>query len=168
MLETSSELSILVQRESAMRNSATARKAAITATVGFAGLAVFQLLLAAGAPFGEAAWGGTTEGQLSTGLRVGSAISIVVYAVAAAVILRRTGFRVRGQSRAVARTGSWVLVVLLTLGTLANFLSQSPWERFLLGPVTLVLAGLCLVVAHSAAEAVDSASEGHGRLRATH
>jgi len=151
-----------------MRNTANARKAAIAATVGFAGLAVFQLLLAAGAPFGEAAWGGTTEGQLSTGLRVGSAMSLVVYAVAAALILRRTGFPIRWVSLAVARIGSWVLVALLTLGALANFLSQSPWERFLLGPVTLVLAGLCLVCARSADDAVGPASETTGRLRATH
>lgn len=135
---------------------------------GFAGLAVFQLLLAAGSPFGEAAWGGTTEGQLSTGLRVGSAISVVVYAVSAALILRRAGFWVPWLSRAVARIGSWVLVVLLTLGALANFLSQSPWERFLLGPVTLVLAALCFVVARSAADAVGSASEGPERQPATH
>ena len=151
-----------------MRNSANARKAAVAATVGFAGLAVFQLLLAAGAPFGEAAWGGTTEGQLSTGFRVGSAMSLVVYAVGAALILRRTGFPIRWVSLAVARIGSWVLVALLTLGALANFLSQSPWERFLLGPVTLVLAGLCLVGARSADDAVGSASETTGRLRATH
>jgi hypothetical protein len=35
-----------------MRNIAAAKTAAIAATVGFAGLAVFQLLLAVGAPFG--------------------------------------------------------------------------------------------------------------------
>jgi len=146
-----------------MRNGAVAKKAAIIATVGFAGLGVFQLLLAAGAPFGVAAWGGTTEGQLSTALRVGSAISIVVYAVAAALILGRAGFRVRWVSPAVARIGSWVLVVLLTLGALANFSSQSPWERFLLGPVTVALAGLCLVVARRAEDAVGSRSTGHRR-----
>jgi hypothetical protein len=152
---------------SAMSNAAVAQKAAIAASVGFAGLAAFQLLLAAGAPFGEAAWGGTTEGQLSTGLRVGSAISIVVYAVAAALILRRSGFRVPWLSYAVARIGSWVLVALLTLGAIANFMSASPWERFLLGPVTLVLAGLCLVSASSADDPVGTASEGPGRSRAT-
>ena len=141
-----------------MRNRAVAKRAAGAATVGFAGLAVFQLLLAAGAPLGEAAWGGTTEGQLSTGLRVGSAISIVVYAAASALILRRARVRVRWPSRTVARIGSWVLVVLLTLGTLANALSQSPWERFLLAPVTGVLAGLCLVVARSAEDSVEPAS----------
>ena len=106
--------------------------------------------------------------QLSTGLRVGSAISIVAYAVAAALILRRTGFRAPWLSRAVARIGSWVLVVLLTLGTLANFLSQSPWVRFLLGPVTFVLAALCFVVARSTADTVGSASERPERQQATH
>jgi hypothetical protein len=131
-------------------NGALTKKAAIGATVGFAGLAVLQLLLAAGAPFGEAAWGGATEGRLPPALRVGSALSVVAYAVGVALILRRAGFRVPWVSRPVARVGSWMLVVLLVLGTLANFLSQSPWERLLLGPVTLVMAGLCLLVASSA------------------
>ena len=151
-----------------MTNNAAAKKAAITASVGFAGLAVFQLLLAAGAPLGEAAWGGTTEGRLPPGLRVGSALSIVVYAIAAAVILRRAGFSVRWVSRTVARVASWGLVVLLTLGALANLLSQSPWERFLLGPVTLVLAALCTVVARSTEDAPDSTSGASTPLEAAH
>lgn len=150
-----------------MKNSSIAKKAALTATVGFAGLAVFQLLLAAGAPFGEAAWGGTHEGQLPPGLRVGSGIAIVVYGVAAAVLLARAGFRVRFVPRTVARVGSWTLVALLTLGALANFASQSPWERFLLGPVTLLLAGLCLVVARGPDGTVGSA-DGSGQMQAAH
>ena len=139
-----------------MKNSHFGRGAAVAATVGFAGLALFQLLLVAGAPFGAAAWGGTNDGQLPTNLRVGSALAIVVYGLAAAVILARAGFGVRFISRAVARIGSWVLVALLTVGALANFASQSPWERFLLGPVTVLLAGLCLVVARSQEEDVGS------------
>jgi hypothetical protein len=139
-----------------------AKKAAIAATVGFAGLAAFQLLLAAGAPFGEAAWGGTTEGRLSPGLRVGSGLSVLVYAIAAAVILRRGGVRLRWVPRAVARVGSWLLVVMLFLGALANLLSDSPWERFLLGPLSLVLSGLCLVTARSAEDGVGAAPENTG------
>jgi hypothetical protein len=143
-----------------MKNSRIGQGAAVAATVGFAGLALFQLLLAAGAPFGAAAWGGTTNGQLPANLRVGSGIAIVVYGVAAAVILVRAASNVRFIPRAVARVGSWVLVALLTLGALANFASQSPWERFVLGPVTLLLAGLCLVVARSPEGALGS-SEPH-------
>lgn len=145
-----------------MRNPVV-RWAAIAATVGFAGLAVFQLLLAAGAPLGEAAWGGANEGQLPADLRVGSGIAIVVYAVAGSVILARAGFGVRFVPGTLARVGSWALVVLLTLGSLANFASQSPWERYLLGPVTLVLAALCLVVARSPQGVLGSAEPDHLR-----
>jgi hypothetical protein len=139
-----------------MKNSRLGQRAAVAATVGFAGLALFQLLLAAGAPFGAAAWGRANEGQLSTSMRVGSAIAILVYGVAVAVILVRAGFSVRFMPRTVARVGLWILVALLALGALANFVSESPWERFLLGPVTLLLAGLCLVVARSPEGAVGS------------
>jgi hypothetical protein len=134
-------------KESVMSNRAITKTAALGAVVGFASLSVFELLLAAGAPLGEAAWGGETEGALPPGPRVGSAISLVAYAVAAAVVLRRAGLRVNWPSRRTARIGTWLLVVLMTVGTSANLLSQSPWERFLLAPVTLVLAGLCTVVA---------------------
>lgn len=149
-----------------MKNSRIGQTAAVAATGGFAGLALFQLLLAAGAPFGAAAWGGTNDGQLPTSLRVGSGIAIVVYGVAATVILVRAGVNVRFIPRAVARVGSWMLVALLTLGALANFASQSPWERFLLGPVTLLLAGLCLVVARSPEGALGPSEPRH--LQAAH
>jgi hypothetical protein len=149
-----------------MRSAAAAKSAAVVATIGFAGLAVFQGLLAAGAPLGEAAWGGANEGRLPTGLRVGSAVSIVVYVLAAAVVLRRAGLAARWVPGGVARIGSWVLAVLLTLGALANLLSQSPWERFLLGPVTLVLAGSCLVVARAEEKAsADAGTAAQPRAR---
>jgi hypothetical protein len=150
-----------------MRTTSVARGAAVAVTVGLAGLAVFQLLLAVGAPFGEAAWGGTHEGVLPVGLRVGSAVAIVGYAVAAALVLRQAGFRVPGVSDAVARIGSRVLVVLLTLGALGNFISQSPWERYVLGPVSLLLAGLCGVVARGADRSDAPAPDGSGGGRVT-
>lgn len=84
------------------------------------------------------------------------------------LILRRAGFRVRWVPHAVARIGAWVLVLMLTLGALANFLSQSAWERFLLGPVSLVLAGLCLVVARNVEGAVGPASRMPSRRRVSH
>lgn len=151
-----------------MRNSVVVKRCALGAATGFAGLAVYQFLLAAGAPLGAAAWGGGTEGQLPTSLRVGSAVTVLVYAGAAGVTLRRAGFRVRGVSSRVAHVGSWVLVVLLPLGALPNFASASAWERSLLGPAALVLAGLCWVVARSAEDAVVAAAGDAGRLRAAH
>ena len=122
------------------------RRSAVAAAVGFAGLGLFQLALAAGAPLGRAAWGGA-EDRLSVGLRVGSAVSVLFYVLAAAVILRRAGLRVRPVSEGFARRGTWVLVVVLALSAVANLLSQSPWERFVLAPSGLVLAVLCWTVA---------------------
>ena len=115
-----------------------ARSTATAAAVGFAGLAVFQMLLAAGALFGEAAWGGTNQGQLPTGLRVGSGIAIVIYGAAAAVILARAGFRVRFVPGTLARVGSWVLAALAGARIAGDFLlpesmgagirsARSPW-----------------------------------------
>ncbi len=140
-----------------MRNAIVAKRSAVAASVGFAGYAVYQLALAAGAPLGRGAWGGT-QTELPTSLRLASAVAIVFYGFAASVVLRRAGFRIRWISPTVARIVTWVLVVILTLSAFGNFLSQSPWERFLNGPIALVLAALCLVVARNADGTVQPSS----------
>ena len=66
--------------------------AAVVACVLLAALAVFQLLLVAGRPLGRFAWGGRHE-VLPRGLRIGSAVSVVSYAVIALVILQAAGSR---------------------------------------------------------------------------
>jgi uncharacterized membrane protein YhhN len=40
-----------------------------------------------------------------------------------------------------------VLVGAIALSALGNFASSSGWERFLMGPVALLLALLCFIVA---------------------
>ncbi|MFC7766021.1 hypothetical protein [Leucobacter soli] len=62
--------------------------AALCATTILGALAVFQLALAFGAPAGRFAWGGRHR-VLPTGLRVGSGLSILLYAGLAAVLLAR-------------------------------------------------------------------------------
>lgn len=64
---------------------------AIAAAVGFVGIAVFQIALAAGAPLGRAAWGGSHFGTLPVGLRVGSGVAVAVWVFAAVVVLARAG-----------------------------------------------------------------------------
>jgi hypothetical protein len=122
--------------------------AAAAAAVGFLMIAAFQLLLAFGAPLGRAAWGGN-HSQLPMGLRVASAFAVGVWVLATLVVLGRAGYQVSPLPPAVERWGTWVLVGLLPLGAIMNFLSKSNWERFLWGPVALILAVLCLVVAQS-------------------
>ncbi|WP_233198142.1 hypothetical protein [Cryobacterium sp. Y50] len=51
-------------------------------------LAIFQLLLIAGLPLGRFAWGGQ-HAVLPTHLRIGSAVSIVLYLVFALLVLER-------------------------------------------------------------------------------
>jgi hypothetical protein len=130
-----------------MRTTANIKVAALLATLGLATMAVYQLMLAAGAPFGEAAYGGTHHGQLPAALRVASGISIAIYIIAILVISQRSGLSHLRLPHALGRVGSWVLGVVLTLGAVMNLMSQSPWERFLLGPFTFMLAAMCLVVA---------------------
>jgi len=128
--------------------AATARSAAIAATVGFLVIAIFQAALALGAPLGRGAWGGTRT-HLPTGLRIASAVAVVFWLFAALIVLGRTGFEVSPLGDTVARWGTWILVGVLLVGALMNFASSSPWERFLWGPLALVSAVLCFVLARS-------------------
>jgi len=120
------------------------RRAADAATIGFAALMIFQAVLAAGAPLGDAAWGGT-DAHLTTGQRIGSAISVVVY-LAAIVVVRG---RAAGRAERRYRWGTWGLVVVFALSTVGNVASESHWENYLLAPVALVLGALCVVVARA-------------------
>jgi hypothetical protein len=141
-----------------VRKGTVAYRAGSGAAVGFAALAVFELALTVGAPLGRAAWGGT-QPQLPLSLRLASALAIAFYGLAAAVVLRRAGFRIGWVSRAAARVGTWVLVMILPLSALLNALSASPWERYLMAPTALVLAALCLIVARSADETLGYAAD---------
>ena len=122
------------------------RVAAMAAAISFLAIAAFQLALALGAPLGGAAWGGSHV-RLPMGLRLASAFAVVFWVLAALVVLGRAEFDVSPFPSTFARWGTWILVGLLPLGAVMNFASRSRWERFLWGPVALILAGLCLVVA---------------------
>lgn len=74
-------------------NPRPARRAAAATAVGFLAIAAFEAALAAGAPFGRAAWGGAHT-HLPAGLRIASAVAVGVWLFAALIILRRGGFRV--------------------------------------------------------------------------
>lgn len=126
------------------------RTAAVVAAVGFVGIAAFQVALALGAPLGRAAWGGTHV-HLPIGLRIASAIAVGVWVLASLIVLGRAGFQISPLPSGFVRWGTWIMVVVSVLGALVNFASPSAWERFLWGPVALILAVLCLVVARSGA-----------------
>jgi hypothetical protein len=127
---------------------ATSRAVAIAAAIGFLVIAAFQASLALGAPLGRAAWGGTHT-HLPTRLRVGSAVAVVVWLMASAIVLGRAGIDVVLLPAGVLRWGTWVLVGVLLIGTIMNLASKSPWERFLWAPLAFAVAILCFILARS-------------------
>ena len=126
----------------------TARRAAVLAAIGFSLIVVFQAALAAGAPLGHAAWGGA-DAELTAGQRVGSGIAVVLWTIAAAIVLGRAGVWGRGTPSRLFQWGTWFFAVLTALSALPQFASESRWENLTWGPLALILAGLCTIVALS-------------------
>jgi|SRR5665647_2548815 len=121
----------------------TASAVAACAVLGL--LAVFQVALVLGAPIGRFAWGGKND-VLPSRLRVGSVISIVLYAVFALVLLDRAGL-VDVMSDGVSKVGAWVLAGYFLIGIGMNAISRSKPERFTMAPVSAVLCIASVIVA---------------------
>ena len=122
--------------------------AAIIASALLAVVALFQLALAAGAPWGAAAWGGKYEGVLPGKLRAGSAfVGAVVYPMLALAILRAANVIDVGWISA-STTMMWALTAFFAVGAVANLASRSRIER-IWAPVAITLAVCCAVVARS-------------------
>src|SRR5687768_6795866 len=103
--------------------------AAVAACAVLAALAVFQVMLAAGAPLGRYAWAGQHPGSLPFRLRVGSAGSLLVYAVIALVLIWRAGLVTPALSDRVVRAVAWGVAGYFLLGTALNAASRSRAER---------------------------------------
>jgi hypothetical protein len=118
---------------------------AVLGCVLLGALAVFQALLVAGRPLGRFAWGGQHE-VLPTGLRVGSAVSIALYAGFAVLMLCAAG-ALEVLPRSFVGVAIWVLTAYFALGIGMNAISRSRPERLVMTPVVVVLAVVCLVLA---------------------
>ena len=123
-----------------------ASTAAVLAAIGFLVIAAFQFALAAGAPLGRAAWGGKSA-TLPANLRRASTLAVVIWLLAAVLILGRGGVIEVPVPAAVLTWGAWILVVLSAAGALVNVASSSAWERFGWAPLAAALAILSAIVA---------------------
>jgi hypothetical protein len=143
--------SVQVRQNLLTPSARTGRTAAVAvaAAIGFAGIAVFEIALAAGAPWGHAAWGGA-HAHLSAAQRTGSAVAVVVWAAAALIVLGRAGLWSVGRRTRLFRWGTWFLAGVSGIAALMNFASHSHWENLIFGPAALVLAALCILAARSA------------------
>jgi hypothetical protein len=125
-----------------------ARAAAIVYAIIILGVVVFQIALAAGAPWGAYAMGGASPGQLLPALRVGAIIQAVLLAAMAAVILARAGLALPRWSRA-SQWLVWIVVALTALSLILNLITPSAGERALWAPILALLVISSLIVAFS-------------------
>ena len=123
------------------------RPAAVAAAILFGGLSAFEVALAAGVPWGAAAFGGASA-MLEPALRVAAAVSAVVWAAAGLIVLRRAGHSVWAPlPRRALPVAVWVLAGYLALGVLTNAISTSPIERAIWVPATIAMSALCFGIA---------------------
>ena len=123
----------------------TAVIASLVACALLGALAVLQICVATGAPWGRVVWGGQHR-VLPARLRVGSAVSVLLYAGFAAVLLSRAGLLPGGDTVAV-RILTWVVFAYFVVGIGMNAISRSRAERLTMTPVCVVLAAATLIIA---------------------
>lgn len=118
---------------------------ALALTVVLALLAIFQITLALGAPLGRFAWGGQHR-VLPARLRIGSLVSVVIYALIAVLAWDRVR-AIDVVPDVVAQVGMWIVFAYFVLGILMNAISRSKPERNTMVPVSIVLAVLSFLIA---------------------
>lgn len=119
----------------------------IIVTFMFISIAVFQVLLALGLPLGEFAMGGYYK-VLPYKLRVASAINAIILLVMGVVFLQHTNviniFNVLPTNILV-----WVITVFLGLNTIANLISRSTKEKYVMTPLSSIAFILCFMISLS-------------------
>lgn len=112
--------------------------ATVVAVALFAILTVFQVALAAGLPWGHAAYGGANR-VLSRSLRITSGVAILIWIFAIMLIIRRS----QGEGLAFLSAGGvgvicWILAGHLAIGTVMNGISRSALERNIWSPASAI------------------------------
>lgn len=123
---------------------------ALALTVILVLLAVFQLALVFGAPLGRFAWGGQHR-VLPARLRIGSAVSILIYALIDVIAWDRVG-AITVLPEGFSTVAMWVVFAYFVLGIAMNAVSRSKPERYTMVPVCVVLAVLSFFIAIGAGE----------------
>ena len=119
---------------------------ALIAVVLFGLLAVFQLALLLGAPWGEFAWGGQQK-KLQPNRRFASGVNIVLYAVMSAMLLTKAGYLHSQPVEAILPFVLWMMVAFAAMGVFLNAITRSKKERAVMLPVAILLFICQLVVA---------------------
>ena len=117
------------------------------AAVILLGVAVFQVLLVAGMPWGSWTQGGANPGVLRTSARAVAGVSAVLLVVMALSVLARAGSGpLRSLPRRLITFLAWATTIYTGLGVLLNLATPSAVERATFAPLTLVAFVCCVLV----------------------
>jgi hypothetical protein len=111
-----------------------------------AALVLFQLALAAGAPWGALAMGGRFPGKLPPPMRIAALAQVAIYGLMGAVVFARAGLALPGWLDA-SHIAIWVVVGVMALAVVLNLVTPSRWERRLWAPVAIMMFAAVLRVA---------------------
>lgn len=120
--------------------------AAILYTIATAGVVVFQIGLALGAPWGGYAMGGAFPGRFPPRLRVAAVAQAAILVMLAVVVLATVGLLAPELVQA-APWLIWLAVAFSAIAAVLNTITRSVGERRLWAPVTYVMLVCSLVVA---------------------
>ena len=114
------------------------RMAALLYAIISLGVVVFQIALAAGAPWGAFAMGGAFPGQFPPALRIAALIQAALLVGMAAVVLARAGLTLPRWSQ-VSRRLIWFVVAFAALSLVLNLITPSAGERAIWAPIAFLL-----------------------------
>ncbi|WP_449354992.1 hypothetical protein ACUL41_01935 [Virgibacillus natechei] len=116
----------------------------IIVAILFVSIAVFQVLLSLGYPLGEFTMGGYYK-VLPKKLRVVSGISAIILIFMGIVFLQHTNV-MNSFNFLPTNILVWVITIFLGLSTIANLISQSKKEKFVMTPLSGIAFLLCLLI----------------------
>lgn len=121
--------------------------AAIVVAILFTSIAVFQVLLSLGYPLGEYAMGGYYK-VLPKKLRIVGIVNALILLFMGFVFLQHTNV-LSGIDFLSTNILVWVITIYLGINTIANLISRSKKERFVMTPLSSLTFILCLFIALS-------------------
>ncbi len=126
----------------------TAEVAAIVFCVLTSVVVIFQLTLAAGAPWGQLAMGGKYRGRFPRQLRIAAVIQAFVLFGLGVIVLTRAGL-IFPQWFAASTMLIWGVVAISVLSLVLNLITPSKWERIIWAPVAAIMLVCSVIVALS-------------------
>jgi hypothetical protein len=109
-------------------------------------VALFQIALVTGAPWGHLTMGGQNIGRLAPRLRLAAALQAFVLLSLAAVVLARAGLAFPGLT-GPSLSLVWVAVIVSGLSLALNLVTRGKWERRIWAPAALIMLVSSLLVA---------------------